>query len=107
MAYSFMDLALEVLKGASGPLTYQEIWQVGQQAGLASKLRTAGRTPWNSLGAQLYVDVRDNASSRFIGRNTTRLCPTLRPMWRSSWTAVVPNSALNLTPSGPSLLPPG
>jgi hypothetical protein len=61
-----MDLAFDVLKSESAPLTYQEIWQVGQKAGLASKVRTAGKTPWNSLGAQLYVDVRDNESSKFI-----------------------------------------
>ena len=66
MGYSFLDLAFDVLKGAAQPLTYQEIWQAGQQAGLASKLRTVGKTPWNTLGAQLYVDVRDNDSSQFI-----------------------------------------
>lgn len=74
MAYSFIDLAFDVLKGAAQPLTYQEIWQAGQRAGLASKLRTAGKTPWNTLGAQLYVDVRDNDSSQFIkiGKNPAR-----------------------------------
>ena len=74
MVYSFIDLAFDVLKAATQPLTYQEIWQAGQQAGLASRLRTAGKTPWNTLGAQLYVDVRDNDSSRFvkIGKNPAR-----------------------------------
>ncbi|MBN1459946.1 MAG: hypothetical protein JXA57_10430 [Armatimonadetes bacterium] len=66
MAYSFMDLAADVLASAETPLTYQEIWSTGQQAGLAGKVRTVGKTPWNTLGAQLYVDVRDNEASRFI-----------------------------------------
>ena len=66
VAYSFMDLAFDVLKSAAHPLTYQEIWQAGTQVGFAAKVRTAGKTPWNTLGAQLYVDVRDNDSSRFI-----------------------------------------
>jgi len=61
-----MDLAFDVLKNAQQPLTYQEIWQAGQQAGLTGKVRTAGKTPWNTLGAQLYVDLRDNDASRFI-----------------------------------------
>ncbi len=61
-----MDLAFDVLKNATHPLTYQEIWQAGQLAGLASKVSTAGKTPWNTLGAQLYVDVRDNEASRLI-----------------------------------------
>jgi uncharacterized protein len=66
MAYSFLDLASDVLKKAAKPLTYQQIWQAAQEMGLAGKIHTAGKTPWQSLGAQLYVDVRDNESSRFI-----------------------------------------
>ena len=29
-AYSFLDLAFDVLKAAASPLTYQEIWQIGK-----------------------------------------------------------------------------
>ena len=66
VAYSFIDLAFDVLKNAQQPLTYQEVWQAGQQEGFASRVQTAGKTPWNTLGAQLYVDVRDNDASRLI-----------------------------------------
>lgn len=66
MAYSFLDLAFDVLKKAETPLTYQEVWQAGVTSGLTSKIETVGKTPWQSLGSQLYVDVRDNASSKFI-----------------------------------------
>jgi hypothetical protein len=66
MPYSFLDLAYDVLKGAEHPLTYREIWEAAQGAGIASKIGTAGKTPWQSLGSQLYVDVRDNKSSKFI-----------------------------------------
>ena len=66
MSYSFLDLAYDVLKESARPLTYQEIWQMGSDAGLAAKLRTSGKTPWQSLGAQLYVDVRDNDASKFV-----------------------------------------
>ena len=66
MAYSLLDLAFDVLKKAEKPLTYQEVWQAGQDLGLASKLGTTGKTPWQSLGARLYVDVLDNESSKFI-----------------------------------------
>lgn len=64
--YSFLDLAYEVLKVAPQPLTYQEIWQIGKEKGLADKIKTTGKTPWQSLGAQLYVEVRDNDDSRFM-----------------------------------------
>ncbi len=66
MAFSFLDLAYEVLKKADQPLTYQEMWQVAEDTGVASKVGTVGKTPWQSLGAQLYVDVRDNDSSKFV-----------------------------------------
>lgn len=66
VGYSFLDLASDVLQKAAKPLTYQEVWQAGEQMGLVSKIQTAGKTPWQSLGAQLYVEVRDNESSKFI-----------------------------------------
>ncbi len=66
MAYSFLDLAAEVLNSASGPLTYERCWEEAQAKGLTTKVTTKGKTPWQTMGAQLYVDVRDNAESRFI-----------------------------------------
>lgn len=74
MAYSFLDLARDVLKNATIPLTYQEIWESGKEQGFAGKINTTGKTPWQSLGAQLYVEVRDNDKSDFIkvGKRPTR-----------------------------------
>src|SRR5437764_1353183 len=66
MGYGFMDLAYDVLQQATKPLTYQEIWEQGSAAGLSAKVPTAGKTPWQSLGAQLYISVRDDEKSRFI-----------------------------------------
>jgi hypothetical protein len=66
MAYSFLDLAYDVLKQSQKPLIYQEIWQQGKDKGLTDKIKTSGKTPWQSLGAQLYVEVRDNEASKFI-----------------------------------------
>ncbi|MCX6579145.1 MAG: HTH domain-containing protein [Candidatus Aminicenantes bacterium] len=66
MTYTFYDFAYEVLKQATIPLTYQDIWKMGLEKGLDKKLRKIGKTPWMSVGAQLYVDVRDNEKSRFI-----------------------------------------
>ena len=66
MTYGFLDLAFDVLKKAPTPLTYQEIWDAGKSSGLTAKLKTAGKTPWQSIGAYLYVDVRDNPNSRFV-----------------------------------------
>ena len=74
MVYSFLDLAEEVLKSVTTPLTYQQIWEEACRRGLDSKVRTSGKTPWQTMGAQLYVDVRDNPESRFlkVGRRPAR-----------------------------------
>ena len=66
MSYSFLDLAIDVLKKAPKPLSYQEMWHMGEELGLAAKINSKGKTPWQTLGAQLYVDVRDNGASKFI-----------------------------------------
>lgn len=72
--YTFLDYANEVLKDAPKPLTYQEIWSQGQEKGLEAKLASLGKTPWQSLGSRLFVDIRDNPESIFIkvGKNPAR-----------------------------------
>ena len=47
------------------PMTPDEIWVAAEQSGVAKEVGTRGLTPWRTLGAQLYVDVRDNKKSRF------------------------------------------
>jgi len=66
MANQFLDHAETVLSKVQSPLTFNEIWEKGIELGFDKKIRTEGKTPWNSLGAQLFVDVRDNPDSRFI-----------------------------------------
>lgn len=74
MAYSYFDFAEEILAKSEKPLTYQEIWRKGVEINLVTKLAISGKTPWASLGARLFVDVRDNPNSRFIkvGKNPAR-----------------------------------
>lgn len=74
MAYSFLDLAHEILKSAATPRTYQQIWEDGKLAGLTEKVKTKGKTPWATLGAYLYVEVKDNSDSTFVkvGKNPVR-----------------------------------
>ena len=66
MSYTFTDYAYEVLSKAERPMTYQEIWESGLQQGLENKLKSTGKTPWQTLGARLFVEVRDNSDSKFI-----------------------------------------
>jgi hypothetical protein len=64
MANQFKDYAKKVLSKVNVPLTFMEIWKKGQELGF--EVETDGKTPFNTLGAQLFVDVRDNPSSEFI-----------------------------------------
>jgi len=72
--YTVLDFAYDVLLKAKTPLLYQEIWNTGKTQAFAKKLNLKGKTPWATLGARLFVDVRDNAISRFqkVGKNPAR-----------------------------------
>jgi len=74
MKYTFFDFAKEVLERSQHPLTYQEIWSEGERLSLDKKLKTSGKTPWQTLGARLFVEVRDNQNSLFlkIGKKPAR-----------------------------------
>jgi hypothetical protein len=80
MIYTFYDLAKSVLAFSKNPMTYQEIWQSAEEKGLTKKLRTSGKTPWQTLGSRLFVDVRDNQESLFIkvGKRPARFFLTKR-----------------------------
>lgn len=56
---TFMELARKVLELVGEPLTPSEIWTKADALGLSTQVPTRGRTPWNSIGAQLYVDLRN------------------------------------------------
>jgi hypothetical protein len=70
---NFLELAEETIKSAKRALTPNEIWEKAQELGLDKQLNTKGKTPWASLGAMLYVDVRDNPNTKFepIGKRPT------------------------------------
>lgn len=66
MAITFKDFAKEVLTKSDIPLTPQEIWDEGVKLALNQELKSSGATPWASIGAQLFVDTRDNEKTLFI-----------------------------------------
>jgi len=70
----FLQLAYNVLKKIDKPLIYQDIWEKAVELDLIKNLKTNGKTPWATVGAQLFVDVRDNPSSTFIkvGKRPTK-----------------------------------
>jgi len=64
--FTFFDFAEKVLENSSIPLSFQDIWKNGVDMGLDKSLSTTGKTPWQTLGARLFVDVRDNESTKFV-----------------------------------------
>ena len=66
MAITFLQMAQKVLEEEKQPLTASEIWQVALGKGYERLVESKGKTPWATLGALIYVDVRDNPSSLFV-----------------------------------------
>src|SRR6478735_5061091 len=62
---TFLELAEKVLSEQKIPLTANEIWQYGALKKYDQQLNTEGKTPWATLGAQIYVNARDNNKTPF------------------------------------------
>lgn len=68
------ELAKQVIQQMNQPLSSNEIWEKAVELGLDKQLNSKGKTPWATLGARLYTDVRDNPNSIFepVGKNPKR-----------------------------------
>lgn len=62
---TFLEMAQKILKEVKQPLTVLEIWQNAVSKGYDKLVDYKGKTPEKTLGARLYVDVRDNPSTVF------------------------------------------
>lgn len=65
MGYTFFKLAYDVLEQSNKPLSVQEIWENANKMGLVAKLSSSGKTPINTLSAQLSVDIKHNTNPTF------------------------------------------
>ncbi|REC50683.1 hypothetical protein DRF62_18775 [Chryseobacterium piscium] len=62
---TFLELAESIIKEENRPLTANEIWNMAVEKGYDNQLNSQGKTPWATLGALLYVNVKDNPKSIF------------------------------------------
>jgi len=62
---TFLELAERVLEEEKRPLTANEIWTLATEKGYDKQLNSEGKTPWATLGAQIYVNAKDNPKSPF------------------------------------------
>ncbi len=67
---TFKELAKKVLEEEKRPLGPLEIWEIAVEKGYDKLIATKGKTPANSIGAQIYVDIRDNPNSPFVKVST-------------------------------------
>ena len=81
--YTFFDLIKDVFEELKTPLSPDEIWEKAIELGFDKKLGSSGKTPSATVGARLYVDVKENGEkstfvqvskhpSRFILRGTLK-----------------------------------
>jgi hypothetical protein len=57
--YTFIDLIKDVFTEIKTPLTPEEIWENAQKLSLDKRLKSTGKTPWATIGARLYVDIKE------------------------------------------------
>ncbi len=62
---TFLELAEKVLGEEKRPLTSIEIWTLATEKGYDKQLNSEGKTPWATLGAQIYVNAKDHPKSPF------------------------------------------
>ncbi|MDY6822141.1 MAG: HTH domain-containing protein [Deferribacterota bacterium] len=63
---TFLELAEKTLEKAEKPLSPKEIWDFAKELKIANEFHTRGKTPWATIGARIYTDIRDNEDSVFI-----------------------------------------
>jgi hypothetical protein len=60
------ELAEKIIRDARKPLSPVEIWEIAESQGYKEKLNLTGRTVPNTIGAQIYIDIKDNQNTVFL-----------------------------------------
>lgn len=67
---TFLKLAETLMIEEKSPLSPMEIWNLAKQKGYDEQVGTQGKTPWQTIGALIYIDIRDNPKTIFTKINT-------------------------------------
>lgn len=65
MAYTYLDLASEVLTENGRPMTIRQIWDYAIAKGYQDKLESVGKTPEKTMNASLHKDIARKEAARF------------------------------------------
>jgi hypothetical protein len=63
---TFLEMAKRIMEEEKRPLSPDEIWKIATSKGYDTLLRSVGKTPWATVAAQLYVNVRDKKATPFV-----------------------------------------
>ncbi|MCY6485330.1 HTH domain-containing protein [Clostridium aestuarii] len=74
IGYTFFDLINDIFEEVKKPLSEKEIWEYAVKQRLDKKVNSKGKTPWKTIAARIYVDIRDNSNSQYVkvGKRPTR-----------------------------------
>lgn len=59
---TFLELAVEVIKKLNKPMSVNEIWNKAIELGLHKQLPKYGKTPEQTLGARIYVSIKQDGN---------------------------------------------
>lgn len=62
---TFLELSRKILQENQVPLNGNEIWDFAVSKEYDKELRSVGKTPWQTILAQVYVSIRDKQNSPF------------------------------------------
>jgi len=72
MAYTFTDLAKDVLDTVKQPMSVNDVWEKALEMGLVQKLGSVGKTPVATLGARMYGDTKYGGENSIFVRVSNR-----------------------------------
>lgn len=64
MEYNFLKLAQDTLRKTQIPMSAIEIWNYATDNKMTEELNSSGKTPWKTLGARIYVDIKNNKKTK-------------------------------------------
>lgn len=64
MSYNFLKLAEEILNNTKIPMSINEMWNYAKKNNMTEELNSSGKTPWKTLGARVYVDIKNNKKTK-------------------------------------------
>jgi hypothetical protein len=62
---TFLKLAEIMMEKSKRPLSSYDVWNEAQKTGDSQKIKTKGKTPWQTIGAAIYYDMQSNPNTIF------------------------------------------